>query len=145
MTWPLLVAGLLAAAGCQLAAFPSPPPAPDVAPVAAAPVLVQAVLECEIKGLADYGTVDLQVGACSASVYLRACREAQHVHRERCQEFCAALKAIGGRGACTGRSSPVARLFDPDRHCRELRQDQFEVSCEVRSDCSCSAGTSAEG
>ena len=66
------------------------------------------------------------------------------MHRERCREFCTALKDVGGRLVCTGSSSPVAKLFDPDRHCREIRHEQFEVSCEVRAACSCEANA-AEG
>ena len=104
----LLVAGPLLALGCQLAALPGRP-SPAVAPVEAAPVFADALLECEIKGLAEYGIVDLQLGACSPNVYVRACREAQQVHRERCQEFCAALKDVGGRQVCSGRSRPQPR------------------------------------
>jgi hypothetical protein len=89
--------------------------------------------------------VDLQTGACSPSVYVRACREAQQVHRERCQEFCTALKDVGGGQVCSGRSSPVARLFDSSRHCREVRHEQFEVSCEVRAECYCTARGGGEG
>ncbi len=110
----------------------------------AAPAQLAAAPQCEITGLAEYGIEETQSGACSASVYVRACREAQHLHRERCQEFCGALKEIGGRRLCEGSSSPVAQLFDPDRHCRELRHEHFQVSCRVSSVCSCVASTAGE-
>lgn len=109
------------------------------------PALAGAVRECEIKGLSEYAIEDTQLGACSPRVYVRACREAQQRHRERCSEFCTALKEVGGRQFCIGSSSPMARLFEPSQHCKEARHEQFEVSCRVTAACSCTSSATAGG
>ncbi|UCE86000.1 MAG: hypothetical protein JSU66_17015 [Deltaproteobacteria bacterium] len=93
--------------------------------------------ECEIQGLAEYVIENVQYGACSEAVYVRACREAQLQHRERCREFCGALQQLGTRRSCVGRSSPVAELFHPKRHCDEIQHERFDVSCRVRAECAC--------
>ena len=49
------------------------------------------------------------------SVYIQACAEAETIHREKCQEFCSAFKALDLRTPCVGRfantplSAPLAR------------------------------------
>lgn len=136
--WRLVLAGasvvlVLLALNPLVVRYDPPAPASAVVVASTPPP------ECEITGLAEYGIREVQSGACSPHVYVRACRDAQLAHRERCQEFCGALKEVGGRAACRGESRPVAHLFDPEQHCHELRHDQFEVFCRVSSACSCVA------
>jgi hypothetical protein len=103
-----------------------------------------AVTECEIQGLAEYEIENVQDGACSEAVYIRACREAQLQHRQRCREFCGALHQLGTHRACAGSSSPVAELFHPARHCDEVQHEHFDVSCRVRAECACNPDASPE-
>ena len=131
--WRLTVAGGLVA----LALLALSPLMVRVSEAPSAPGVVLAAAECEITGLSEYSILESQSGACSPSIYVRACRDAQQQHRDRCQEFCGALKELGGRQFCVGSSSPVAQLFDPGSHCRELRHEYFEVSCRVSAICSC--------
>jgi hypothetical protein len=93
-----------------------------------------AASECEIQGIAEYEIENVQDGACSEAVYIRACRE-----------FCGALHQLGTRRACVGSSSPVAELFHPARHCDEVQHEHFEVSCRVRAECACNADAVQEG
>ena len=101
-----------------------------------------AAAECEIRGLAEYAIEEAHEGSCTPTVYVRACRTAQLQHRERCHEFCGSLKDLGGRRFCVGASRPMAQLFDPDRHCKEVRHERFEVACRVTAACACNPGTS---
>ena len=116
--------------------------------VSAAPLVVAegdaAAAECEIQGLVEYEIESVQDGACSEAVYIRACREAQLQHRERCRAFCGALHQIGTRRACVGGSSPVAELFHPARHCEEVQHQHFDVSCRVRAECACNPDAARE-
>ncbi len=98
---------------------------------------VSAKEECEIAGIADYTIESTQEGGCTGNIYFRACGEAQRVHRERCSDFCASFKTLGGSVACVGSSSPVAQLFDLALHCEEKRRDQFHVTCQVKARCFC--------
>ena len=117
--------------------------------LASAPLVVaedEAVFsECEIQGLAEYEIENVQDGACSEAVYIRACREAQLQHRQRCRDFCGALHQLGTRRACEGSSSPVAELFQPGHHCEEIKHEYFGVSCRVRAECACSGDAVQDG
>ena len=111
--------------------------------LAAAPLVVAegdaAAAECEIQGLVEYEIESVRDGACSEAVYIRACREAQLQHRERCGDYCDALHSLGTRRACVGSSSPIAELFQRPRHCDEVKHEHFHVSCRVRAECTCNA------
>lgn len=93
--------------------------------------------QCRIGGIAYYSTRQVREASCSASGYTRVCAEAENAHREVCQDFCSAFKALDDRTQCAGFSKPMAVLFDAKQHCNETRRNAFEVTCVVMGDCWC--------
>ncbi len=93
--------------------------------------------ECEIAGLADYAIEETLEASCTENIYIRACKEAQRTHRERCGEFCSSFKSLRGSTPCVGASKPIANLFEPVQHCVETQREQFLVTCQVLAPCTC--------
>ena len=95
-------------------------------------------LECRIAGLEQYEIRATRPGSgCTVSTYIQACAEAEAIHREKCEEFCVAFKALDQRTPCVGHSSPYAVLFDTGVHCKEIKRREFDVSCTVAASCEC--------